>query len=120
MNEFIHTFSAKTLLFAKEKDALTRAYCEELFYNSKDEIFVLHKYAQNGVRINIEYTDSKKKKYDKDHREFEVELIITPAKLLYPDEAMSKLYTIEEYGLAIDKLEAILNEIKYSFKNNQI
>ena len=113
MCEFIHTFSAKTLLSAKEKDALTSAYRNDIFYISTDnKRFIFCKYAKNGLRINIEYTDPKKKRYDTGHREFEIELIITPAKLLYPNEAIKKLYTIEEYKLAFKKLEEIFEEIR--------
>jgi hypothetical protein len=112
MNEFIHTFSAKTHLFTKEKDNLTRAYHDKIFYDSEDKVFVLHKYAENGVRIEIEFNSNPEKKYDKEHREYKVKLIITPAKLLYPGEAMAKLYTIDEYKLAFEKLDVILREIE--------
>jgi hypothetical protein len=113
MYEFIHTFSATTHLFKKEKDALTRAYHDEIFYNSKDEVFVLHTYASYGLRIQIEFNSETEKKYDKEHREYKVDLIITPAKLLYHDEIMKKLFNIEEYNLAFEKLEEILREIEF-------
>ena len=55
MEEFIHTFSATTHLFKNEKDNLTRAYCEDIFFDSNESKFVLHKYAENGLRIEIEF-----------------------------------------------------------------
>lgn len=112
MEEFIHTFSAKTHLFTKEKDSLTRAYNDKIFYDSEHKVLVLYKYAENGLRIEIEFNSKPEKKYDKEHHEYKVELIITPAKLLYPGEVMAKLYTIDEYKLAFEKLDAILREIE--------
>ena len=112
MEEFIHTFSAKAHLFKNEKDNLTRAYCEDIFFDSTENKFVLHKYAENGLRIEIEFNSKSEKKYDKKHREYKVELIIPPAKLIYPGRVMAKLYTVEEYELAFKKLDAILREIK--------
>ncbi len=112
MFEFIHTFSAKTHLFKNEKDNLTRAYCEDIFFDSTERKFVLHKYAENGLRIEIEFNSKAEKKYDNEHHEYKVELIITPAKLLYPGEVMAKLYTIEEYELAFEKLNQLLREIE--------
>ena len=114
MNEFIHTFSAKTHLFKNEKDSLTRAYSEDIFFDSTEGKFILHKYAANGLRIEIEFNSKPEKKYDKEHKEYRVKLIVTPAKLIYPNEAMKKLFTTDEYKLAFDKLNEILREIELS------
>ena len=112
MEEFIHTFSATTLLSAEEKDTLTGAYPDDSFYENKAKMYFLHKYAKNGLRINIESANKKKKRFDEKHRSFEAELIITPAKLIYPDGAMKKLFTTEEYELSLKKFEEILREIE--------
>lgn len=125
MFEFIHTFSAKTHLFKNEKDNLTRTYCEDIFFDSTEGKFVLHKYAENGLRIEIEFNSKPEKKYDKEHHEYKMELIVTPAKLIYPNEVMAKLYTIEEYELAFEKLNDILREIELNcgvslWKNTKI
>jgi hypothetical protein len=112
MKEFIHTFSAKVHLFTKEKNALTRAFNDKIFYDSKDKVFVLYKYAENGLRIHIEFNSTAEKKYDKEHKAYKAELIVTPAKLIYPNGKMKKLYTAEEYTLAMEKLKEILQEIK--------
>jgi hypothetical protein len=113
MEEFVHTLSLKTHLLAEEKDNLTRAYQDKIFYNSKDGVFVLHKYAENGLRIEIKFNSKPEKKYDSKHREYKTELIITPAKLLFPGDAMAKLYTAEEYGRAFERLDAIFREIEF-------
>ena len=112
MYEFRHTFSATTHLFKNEKDSLTRAYSEDIFFDSKESKLILHKYAENGLRIEIEFNSKAEKKYDKKHREYKVELIVTLAKLIYPDGVMKKLFAIEEYSLALEKLTDLLREIK--------
>ena len=112
MNEFIHTFSVITHLYLKEKDLLQQAFREDYFYNSAEKMFVLSKYAPRGVRIQMKFTPQKEKKYDKKHRDCKVELIITPAKLLYSNEPMKKLHTKQEYCRALAVLEEILGEIE--------
>ena len=112
MNEFIHTFSAVTHLRLEEKDHLTLAYYNDIFFNGEEKMFVLHKYAENGLRIHIEFNSTAEKKYDKEHRAYKAELIVTPAKLIYPGGVMKKLYTAEEYALAMEKLKEILQEVQ--------
>ena len=112
MNEFFHTFSAVTHLSLEEKDHLTLAYYNDIFFNGEEKMFVLHKYVENGLRIHIEFNSTAEKKYDKKHRAYKAELIVTPAKLIYPNGAMKKLYTPEEYALAMEKFKEILQEIK--------
>lgn len=112
MNEFIHTFSAVAHLSVKEKDTLTLSYGNDIFFNGDEKIFVLHKYAENGLRIHIELNSTPEKRFDKEHRAYKAELIVTPAKLIYPGGAMKKLYRAEEYSLAMEKLKEILQEIK--------
>lgn len=112
MKEFIHTFSAVAHLSLEEKDHLTLSYYDDIFFNGDEKIFVLHKYAENGLRIHIEFNSTAEKKYDKEHRAYKAEMIVTPAKLIYPGGVMKKLYTAEEYALAMEKLKEILQEIQ--------
>jgi hypothetical protein len=93
MKEFIHTFSVHARLFTSQKDLLEKAYKRDFFYNSSEKVLVLSKYASHGLRVEIKYSTAKEKRYDKQHRDCKIKLIITPAKLLYPDEPMKKLYT---------------------------
>ena len=111
MNEFIHTFSVVTHLSLHEKDNLALAYCEDMFFNSDEKIFVFYKYADNGLRVKIEFATSDEKRYDKKHRDYRAELIVTPAKLIYPKGTMERLLTAGEYALAMEKLKTILQEI---------
>ena len=112
MNEFIHTFSVITYLYLSEKQALENAFREDFFYNGEDHRLVLSKYASSGLRIQIQFNPKKEKQYDKLHRDCKVELIITPAKLLYPDEPMQKLFEKADYIRALERLKSILQEIE--------
>lgn len=112
MKEFIHTFSFQTKLHSSQKDELQKAFREDFFYNSHENILVLSKYAAHGVRIEMNYTTAEEKRYDLNHREYKIKIIITPAKLLHPNEPMSKLYTPEEYRQACERLRDIFQEIE--------
>ena len=116
MKEFIHTFSAVTYLSAEERDKLLLIYSDDIFFNGKEKEWIFYKYAENGLRIYITYCNPKERKYDKEHRAYKAELIVTPAKLIYPDDGMKKLFIPEEYALAMEKLKEILQEIQLKTK----
>ena len=116
MKEFIHTFSAVTYLSVEERDKLLLIYSDDIFFNGKEKEWIFHKYAENGLRIYITYCSPKEKKYDKEHRAYKAELIVTPAKLIYPDDGMKKLFIPAEYALAMEKLKEILQEIHLKTK----
>ena len=108
MNEFIHTFSAVTHLSLTEKDNLTLAYYEDIFFNGEEKVFVFHKYAENGLRVHIEFASSNEKKYDKEHRAYKVELIVTPAKLIFgieEDLRNERLYGYASLRKSEDRIE---------------
>lgn len=112
MNEFIHTLSATAHLFLAEKNDLEKAYREDFFYHKEKQKFILSKYIENGLRIEIAFNHKKEKQYDKKHRDCKIELIINPAKLCYPGETMRKLLSADEYRQAMDNLEILLGEIE--------
>jgi hypothetical protein len=112
MNEFIHTFSVITHMYNTQKDKLAAAVGDHFFYNSDEKHYVFSKYTTEGFRAEIKYNPSKEKKYNKNHWDCKAEIMITPAKLLYPDQPMKKLYTSHEYELACERLEIILREIE--------
>ena len=62
MQEFIHTFSIHSYLFAAEADKLKEAYKEDFFYNSEENHLVLSKYTERGLRIQIKFTKNIEKK----------------------------------------------------------
>jgi hypothetical protein len=62
--------------------------------------------------MEIVVADEKVRKHDPQHRFFKATWIVTPAKLLYPGQAMKKLYSVEEYCSACEELYKILEEIK--------
>ena len=112
MNEFIHTFSLVSYLYLSEKRALENAFQDHFFYNSEEKKVVMKKYVSRGFRLQITFNSKKEKHYDKLHRDCKVELIITPAKLLYPNEPMQKLFEKADYIRAIKQLKSILQEIE--------
>lgn len=112
MKEFIHTFSAITYVTLSEKEQLQHAFREDFFYNSAEKLFVISKYAEQGLRIQIKFTKKKEKQFDKQHRDCKIEWIVTPAKLIYPGETMKRLLTAEEYTQACERLEVLFKEIE--------
>lgn len=86
MNEFIHTFSIKRLLSRKELVSLRAKDSSLFFYNSIDEIGVLKDHVNSGLRAEITRleNDSPKRMFDSKHPQYEIEIIVTPAKLLNP------------------------------------
>lgn len=113
MNEFIHTFSLTAHLYSWEKDKIEETYRESFFYNSQDKVLVLSKYAEQGVRFHMKFNPIEEKKYDKQHRDCKIEIIVTPAKLLYPDQSMRKLFSAEEYNEACKELKNIILKIEH-------
>ena len=112
MNTFIHTFSVITHLYLSEKDCLEKAFREDFFFNSTEKIFVLQTYAKHGLRIHMKFNPKDEKRFDNKHRDYKVELIITPAKLLHPNEPMHKLLSKNDYINACSHLASILQEIE--------
>jgi hypothetical protein len=115
MNEFIHTIGIETYFSFDQINAFYKTYGyhkDIYFYDEATEKRVHCKYADRGFRMEIVVADEKVRKHDPLHRYFKATWIVTPAKLLYPGQAMKKLYTFEEYKKACTELEIILNEIK--------
>jgi len=59
MHEFIHTFSAVTHLSLTEKDHLTLAYHEDIFFYREENLFVFRKYAENLLRKVNRFSENK-------------------------------------------------------------
>ena len=118
MYEFIHTFSVITHMYNTQKDKLAAAFGDHFFYNSDEKHYVLSKYTTEGFRAEIKYNPSKEKKYNKNHWDCKAEIMITPAKLLYPGRPMKKLYTPQEYERACERLDDILREIELQSEVN--
>jgi len=112
MNAFIHTFSVTTHLFLSEKELLEKAFREDIFFNSTEKVIILQTYAKYGLRIHMKFNPKEEKRFDKKHRDYKVELIITPAKLLYPGEPMRQLHSKEDYIKACTRLTLLLQEIE--------
>lgn len=112
MKEFIHTFSLQTKIVKKQFDYMGNAFPECFFYNSAEKVHILSKYADRGLRMEITYNTAKEKRYDRQHRDCKVKIMITPVKLLHPNEPMSKLYTPDQYRRACEQLQDLFKEIE--------
>ena len=81
MNEFIHTFSVIRCFSEQEHTAFKNTYGLKFFYNSDKHRFVMSKYADNGLRVEVKKRKDKEQKCDPLHRKYKIEIIITPHKL---------------------------------------
>ena len=105
---FIHTFSMIKLF--KKRDEV-----EQLgkIYNRKNitekKVFRINEFSDKGVRLVIRDLEKQRKRFEKVTTE--IEIIVTPYKLLHNGEALGRLTTEEEYTEAIQELRKILHEI---------
>ena len=112
MNEFIHTFSVTRCFSEQEYMDFKNAYGLKFFYNSDKHRFVLSKYADNGIRVEIIKREDKERKYDSLHRKYKATIIITPHKLLTPGKHMGKLTSGSDIEAACKQLESIISVIE--------
>lgn len=112
MNEFIHTFSVVRYFSKQECTDFKNTYGLKFFFNSDKHRFVLSKYADNGIRVEIIKRKDKERKYDPLHREYKATIIVTPHKLLAPGKHMGKLTSGSEIEAACKQLESIISEIE--------
>lgn len=82
-------------------------------YNQKNitekKVFRINEFSDKGVRLVIRDLEKQRKRFEKVTTE--VEIIVTPYKLLHNGEALGRLTTEEEYTEAIQELRKILHEI---------
>lgn len=112
MNEFIHTFSVIRCFSEQEHTAFKNTYGLKFFYNSDKHRFVMSKYADNGLRVEVKKRKDKERKCDPLHRKYKVEIIITPHKLLSRDKQMGKLTSSTDIKAACEQLETIISTIE--------
>ena len=106
---FVHTFSLiEKYRSVDEIRALWTAYnCHNL--ESKTG-FQINEYVNQGVRLCIRYLCPERKHYEK--YEVEVEIIVTPYKLINNDKALGYLKEIREYKKALYRFYEIINKIQ--------
>lgn len=112
MSEFIHTFSVIRYFSKQEHTDFKSTYGSNYFFNSGKHRFVLSKYADNGLRVEIIKRDEKERIYDPLHRKYKAKIIITPHKLLAPGKQMGKLTSDSDIEAACKQLESIISEIE--------
>ena len=114
MNEFIHTFSIKRLLSGKERDSLLSKDSPLSFCNSTDKTQVLKDHTHSGLRAEITRleNDSPQRMFDSKHPQYEIEIIVTPAKMLNPSMNLGGIISRKEIEDACKKLSEIIWDIE--------
>lgn len=112
MNEFIHTFSVIRYFSAQEHSDFKNTYGSNYFFNSDNHRFVMSKYADNGLRMEVKKRGDQERKYDPLHRKYKAKIIITPHKLLNPGKNMGKLISHADIEAACNRLKSIIAEIE--------
>lgn len=91
---FIHTFSMiKVFKKREEVEQLWKIYNQKNITEKK--VFRINEFSDKGVRLVIRDLEKQRKRFEKVTTE--VEIIVTPYKLLYNGEALGRLTTEEEY-----------------------
>ena len=112
MNEFIHTFSIITYMTTEQREQMSRCYGDDFYYDHVKQKWIFRRYADRGLRAEMEYTSYNEKKYNKKHGDIRAEWIITPAKLIFCGKPMAKLYTPYEYAEACRQLQNLSDTIR--------
>lgn len=118
MQEFIHTFSMKRCFSEQEHQNFKSTYGSKYFFNSgkkkaKRKLkFVMSKYADNGLKVEVKRRKYKEIKYDSLSRQYKATIIITPHKLLTPGKQMGKLTNSTDIQAACKRLINIFSEIQ--------
>lgn len=114
MNEFIHTFSIKRPIIEEEYTPLFGNTHALFFWNSKKNIWVLKGHEGSGLRAEVRplKNDYPLRAFNGEHPRYEIEIIITLAKLLNPDTNLGGLTTKAEIELACKNLGIITKDIE--------
>lgn len=118
MQEFIHTFSMKRCFSEQEHQNFKSTYGSKYFFNGgkkkakRKPKFVMSKYADNGLKVEIKKRKYEEIKYDSLSRQYKATIIITPHKLLTPGKQMGKLTNSTDIQAACKRLINIFSEIQ--------
>lgn len=115
MNPFIHTFSVIVNITGEELSILVKRYRWidlKKSYKGKYYDSSIIEFCDKGLQMQIRRRTEKEIKSDNKHNPFQIELVVTPYKLLYPCKNMGAITTLEEMGKAIIALGKLLEQIK--------
>lgn len=118
MQEFIHTFSMKRCFSEQEHQNFKSTYGSKYFFNggkkkAKRKLkFVMSKYADNGLKVEIKKRKYEEIKFDPLSRQYKATIIITPHKLLTPGKQMGQLTDSTDIQAACKRLINIFSEIQ--------
>ena len=131
MKTFIHTCSISVNITWKESQVLQNRYQWmplNKSYKGKNYDYSITQFCKNGLQIQVRRREKKEIKYDKRHRPFRMDLIITPYKLLYPDVHLGKILNMGQLREALLVLDKMIDrieqetgiEIKYDYKIQRV
>lgn len=114
MNEFVHTFSVKRLIAKEEHASLFGGKQSLFFWNKIKNIWVLKGHEGSGLRAEIRPLKNKDplRSFNSEHPQYEIEIIVTLAKLLNPDTNLGGLTTKDEIELACKNLGILVKGIE--------
>lgn len=115
MNPFIHTFSIVVNITGEELGILLKRYrWIDLKKSYKGDYYnySIIEFCKNGLQMQIRKRIEEEVTYDEKHDQFQIELVVTPYKLLHPGKSMGAITTVEDMGKALITLGKILEQIK--------
>lgn len=108
---FIHTFSLVTKITDEDLESMKRVYQRnEFFWNGDTKRWILGKYADKGLRIEVMNRHKKSIRYDKAYTKKAV-MIFTLYKLVYTGEKMGEIYSERDVEAALQTVAELLYEI---------
>ena len=114
MNTFIHTFSISVNMTIDERKRLLifrRMPLTGTYKNEKYDDYIIE-FCTRGVQIYIKKRTGEEIRYDKRHRPFKMEIIVTPYKLLNPEKCLGIIKDDIEWKEAFQELDRIVDIIE--------
>ena len=114
MRIFIHTFSISVNITKEEYRKLISYKWMPLqkSYKSKDYFSSVIEFCDNGLQIQIKKRNEKEICYDKRHRPFRIDLVVTPYKLLHPGKNLGAITDLDELREALKVLSTLIDKIE--------
>lgn len=115
MNVFIHTFSIAVNITWDELERLYDRYSWmplDKSYKGENYNISIIEFCPNGLQMQVRERKETEIKYDKEHRPFRLDLVVTPYKLLHPNASLGAITDLDEMGEALFVLDGLLDKIE--------
>ena len=116
MNPFIHTFSIVVNITGEELGILLKRYrWIDLKKSYKGDYYnySIIEFCKNGLQMQIRKRIEEEVTYDKKHDQFQMELVVTPYKLLHP----GSYYDCGRYGKSTNYIRENIRANKNGYGN---